>query len=55
MKIKKSSIKKLSIGKETITILNQLNLNKLIGGNAIQTTCYNQPTNSTVCASACCG
>jgi hypothetical protein len=49
------SIKKLSIGKETITSLNQLHLNKVIGGNAIYTTCYNQPTNSMVCASACCG
>ncbi len=29
---KKTSIKKLFINKETITILNQLHLNKVIGG-----------------------
>jgi hypothetical protein len=52
---KTNPIKKLFIGKEKITVLNHLDLNKLIGGNAIPTTWYNQPTNSMTCASACCG
>jgi hypothetical protein len=53
---KKNSIRKLSIGKETISSLNQLHLNKIIGGYVNQpTTCYNQPTNSVACPTWCCG